>query len=626
MKKYLKLKAKTVVLISIVVCLISMFGTSIIQTDFGNVKMENIKFVTESGYLLGADLYVSNSATKETPMPAVVFCHGGNVTKEVADMYAIELSRRGYVVMMIDMYSHGQSEILNTDQWLDGGRGIYDAAKYIYTLPYVDTDNICLIGHSRGGKACSEAVQLDNEVEQSIISSVYLVASDPIYKDDDGNFTDVYGSRDIGVMSDAWDPFYFSEKAEDTGTFDNIANRTKIPLSNPIDYIENKSAQSFLNFGEDPENIMQMCSADIVYEKEFEDGTGTRVVNPELVIHGQGAWSRVVIEDVIEFVQRVMPSTKSLPADKQIWQLNGVFGAVGIIGLLVFMVSFVLVLIETKTFECAKVGTARTLNTFKSKKECAWFWISQMLSTILAIIIMYILVKKGVNNYYSNFWNQMGPRFFGIWGVLNSVITLCLFGVWHLKKGKKEGFNFKEAGIKLEKKAIVPTILTAVISAIAVWIIVFFADWAFHTEFTVGNWLFFSFGIEKVPNILKLLPFYLVFYIVHSLSINCFNYFQVVGKRKVVNDIVISILASAPPIILTVWYWGKFMITNVNPMFAGDSSAGDCMFNAAPIVVIASLISRKIFEKTKNPYLAGILNAIVIVIFSSIYVETRIKV
>ena len=626
MKKYFKTKTRFWVFISVIICLISMIGTNIIQTNFGSVKMENIKFITESGHRLGADLYIPDNATQETPAPAIVYCHGGNTTKELSDMYAIELSRRGYVVMLIDMYSHGQSESLDTSEWLDGGRGVYDAAKFIHTLPYVDVENICLIGHSRGGKASSESILLDNEAEESIVSAVYLVASDPIYKDDDGNFVDVYGSRSVGVMSDAWDPFYFSEKAEDTGTFDNIANRTKVPLSNPVDYVNNKSAQSFLNFGENPENVSEMRAADTVYEKEFDDGIGIRTINPENVIHGQGAWSGVVIKDVIEFVQRVMPAANSISADSQIWQISSFLGMIGIVGLVMFMVSLALALTETNVFEKAKVREDNELVAFKSTKACIWFWCSQVISIVLAIAIVYFLIRKGINNYYSSFFQQMGPRFFGIWGILNSIITLLLFGGWYLVEGKKEGFDFKESGIKLEKKAIIPTILTAVIAAIGVWGIVFFADWAFHTEFTVGNWMFFSFSIDKVPNILKLLPMFLIFYIVHSLSINCFNYFRIAGKNKVVNDIVISLLASGAPIALTVWYWGKFTITNVNPMFAGDASAGDCMFNAAPVVVIASLISRKIYEKTKNPYLAGILNAIVIVIFSSIYVESRIKV
>ena len=56
-------------------------------------------------------MYKPDSATAEEKAPAIVFAHGLSTTKECYTQYAIELSRRGYVVVTPDMLNHGGSDI-----------------------------------------------------------------------------------------------------------------------------------------------------------------------------------------------------------------------------------------------------------------------------------------------------------------------------------------------------------------------------------------------------------------------------------------------------------------------------------------------------------------------------------
>lgn len=125
----------------------------------------------------------------------------------------------------------GESEPLPDSEWLTQGRGLYDAVRYGVTLPYVDTDRVSLLGYSRGGKAAGEALQCDND-SLNVVKAIFLIHSDPIVRNSEG-YTDVYGARDVAVLADKNDEFFFSEKANDNGTYSNDANKYAANLSQP---------------------------------------------------------------------------------------------------------------------------------------------------------------------------------------------------------------------------------------------------------------------------------------------------------------------------------------------------------------------------------------------------------
>ena len=81
-----------------------------IQTDHGNVTVSKGVISQEAGNMT-YKLYVPRTATRETPAPAVLLLHGYQNDHETCAAYAIELARRGIVVMALDEYGHGGTEI-----------------------------------------------------------------------------------------------------------------------------------------------------------------------------------------------------------------------------------------------------------------------------------------------------------------------------------------------------------------------------------------------------------------------------------------------------------------------------------------------------------------------------------
>ena len=81
-----------------------------IQTDYGSVEVSSGFVETPQGKLT-YKLYVPDSATQQTPAPGILLLHGYQNDHETCAAYAIELARRGAVVMALNEYGHGGTEI-----------------------------------------------------------------------------------------------------------------------------------------------------------------------------------------------------------------------------------------------------------------------------------------------------------------------------------------------------------------------------------------------------------------------------------------------------------------------------------------------------------------------------------
>lgn len=101
---------------------------------------ENAASYTVNGRVSSGLLYVPKNATPQTKAPAVVLTHGLYNNREMQESNAIELVRRGFVVLAIDHGSHGH----NTSTTSFDGLTFVNAAKYLYNLDYVDGTRIAV--------------------------------------------------------------------------------------------------------------------------------------------------------------------------------------------------------------------------------------------------------------------------------------------------------------------------------------------------------------------------------------------------------------------------------------------------------------------------------------------------
>ncbi len=159
---------KRVLAIAMIVFLIGGIVSTLVKTDFGNVLVRDVD-LTPRGTTLHGVMYIPKDALEIdengeyiNKHPAILLSHGYVNTNAYMDGFAIELSRRGFVVFSIDMTGHGESEVsIGKEEPQGETMGAIDAYNYLSELPYVDQTRVGFAGHSMGGKNTGNAIAVE---------------------------------------------------------------------------------------------------------------------------------------------------------------------------------------------------------------------------------------------------------------------------------------------------------------------------------------------------------------------------------------------------------------------------------------------------------------------------------
>ena len=619
MKK--KLSSKMWVLIAILLCLISSFGASKVQTEGGKIRVETINFETASGHMLSAILCIPANATAETPAPAVICSHGWYNNKQMQDLNYLEYARRGFVSMSIDMYGHGDSEDLANGAWWNpenGANGMYDAVKYIASLPFVDATRIGVTGHSNGALASREAVFLDNKEDKQLIAAVLLVCNDPIFTEENtmiggtgkrriydtrkDTYFNMFRSRDAGVVAVLYDEFMHGAINEDF----------PMGYSGPRDYIDSVPAQSFLHFGKDPSG-KERRSSYTLYRESVDGKEAIRVIyNPDQ-IHPWAHFSKTVVASSVEFFDAALNAPVKLDPNDQTWQWKVFFNTIGVVGFFLFAVAFALAMTETKTFGMLKAETDVRPLPSPAGKGKSWYW-GGMLAGMLFGIITYPAIYRWCNNVRPAFFNQPATFYIAMWTLICGLFSLLMTFISYRSYSRKNGFDLAARGVTISGGKLARTICLALITVVATFSLVFVSDYLFKTDFRIWVITLRAFGIDKLGLILKFMVFYLVYYVALSISANSFNQVQ-----HWLNLLVQCLAVAIGPVIMVLVQYKYFYSTGYLLTEAYDFGGPIIGIWLFPIIVylpLAVLVSRAIYKKTNNPYLGGIIMGLLVTVAS----------
>lgn len=605
MKKTVRRTAVFWLCLSLILCLISAAGASLVQSNFGRVTVKDLRFETVSGHQMSALLFIPENATADTPAPAIVCSHGWYNNREMQDLNYVEYARRGFVVLSIDMYGHGNSDNLpNGDWWKpeNNANGMYDAVQMVATLPYVDASRIGVTGHSNGALASRTAVLLDNQAETQLIAAALLVSNDAVYTDESGNFYNMFGNRDAGIVACQYDEF-FHRVAQADGS-----------RSAPRDYIDQSTAQSFLHFGEDPQGL-DVRQSYTMYTQEIDGQEAIRVIyNPEIT-HPWAHFSKQVVTSSVEFFDAALGAPIPIDGNNQIWQIKAAFNALGLVGVMMFVVSFAVVLVKTRPFAALKAEPPVRPAPALTGKAKTWFWLSGILASVFSFVV-YMFGYRYINKLAA-VMPQAGPTFIGVWAASCGLFALLLIYLG----GKFTGQSGQAAtnGVKISPKKLGLTVVLALTVALSAYGLVFLADYFFKTDFRLWVITLKAFTVDKLPYILLYLPFFLLYYIPNSISINSYNYFEM-GKKSWINTAVNVMWNILPSVVMVIVMYGCFYITGHMPneffLFFGGSIIGIWLYPVIVVLAVAAVVSRKLYRATKNPYLAGIIMALLVTIMS----------
>ncbi|MFK5883526.1 MAG: alpha/beta hydrolase, partial [Candidatus Izemoplasma sp.] len=393
-------KPKNLLILSLLVILVSSFSASMVQNSFFKVKVTNISFETANGELAGT-LYMPRDVDSDNPAPTVILTHGYLNNKEMQEIGAIELSKRGYVVLAFDMYDHGDSVWETPGQFSFFNPSIYDAVQYMYDQDYVlkDADGNGMIGvsgHSMGGFSATAAVVYDeydfNETGIRKIATMLSVGSDLRYIWI-GDPLASMGPRVTGIIAAHYDQFFF----------DNVTDIEGAPV--------NEGSVRYKDFVKDPVGLAFLgrttegfAEAGVYYDV---DG-GSRVIYTPDETHPQNTWSLETGRNTIEFFETAFEMQLdqsslgnlesfgiSVGSTSQSWWAKEAFTLIATIGLVLFMVALFPLLSGLPIFNKVNMKLEETTGfKVKSKEKNIVKVIVAILATLISANYIRIFMER----------------------------------------------------------------------------------------------------------------------------------------------------------------------------------------------------------------------------------------
>ncbi len=493
MKKEGKLILLSIILIFIGSILAHMFNTS-----FYSVEVKRINFETETGMLSGL-LYLPKGAGPDDPRPTIITTHGYLNSAEMQDASAIEMSRRGYVVLALDMYDHGHS--INKTNYEPSKSffsfwptAIYDAVQYMYEQDYVLKDSegngiIAVAGHSMGGFSSTVAMVKDEQdfMKTGIrkILAGLTMGSDYSWSSYLGINSNVafgaYGPRTVGMIAAHYDEFFFDSEASRTG-------KTVVFK----DYINKLEGRAFLG---NPENPIE----GLMYT--LENG-GRRVIYEPWEIHPWNHFSFETTRYQITFYTEAFKDYISpnqgnvgLGPENQRWMLKEYSEFLALIGFFLLFVPLIMALMKLPVFSKAKTPSDLVVKAPKNKVTKTVYWIVFILGAAFPALFFPTLMDK----------RESGMTILKILSLITFALSIIVGIALYSKAKEKEAKS---------KKTIINGTIFISLASILLFLSVFFGNKMFvlssyFNQPTTNQIVYWALIVSEVILILTLIMYYL---------------------------------------------------------------------------------------------------------------------
>jgi pimeloyl-ACP methyl ester carboxylesterase len=361
----------------------------------GGVALHDVRFAGDKGVTLSGLVYQPATATAAHPAPAVLISHGYINTREMQSPFAIELARRGFVVLAMDMEGHGYSS--GAVRFPGSDLGGPAALRYLQGLPYVDKANIGLEGHSMGGIPISSAAASQPDGYKAIV----FEGSTPAF---------------LGAKA----PPAFHNLAIVFGQYDEFA---PLMWGVPKGSMVAGSKKLAKVFGEPSPILVGKIYGDVAA------GTAKVLENPP-VTHPWEHFSRAGVGGAVDWFEKTLKGEANpLAPEDQIWLWKDIGTAVAFGGLICLLLGAFEVLLGVPVF----APLAHPAEPVGQHRAWRW-WLAFLLTTAIPALTFYPFMKWGAVFIPMQLFPQSIQNQLLVWALLNGLITLVLSFV--LRGGK----------------------------------------------------------------------------------------------------------------------------------------------------------------------------------------------
>ncbi|MBQ8873280.1 MAG: acetylxylan esterase [Clostridia bacterium] len=758
------------IIITLAICIAAiLFATiigSCIQTAGWSYTVEDLRNVSNTGKITRLNdagveekydvngnvesglLFIPKKASAENKVPAIVFTHGLYNNREMQLQNVIEMVRRGYVVLALDYGGHGhnaEEEQIDT-MGMQSNYGytpyiMLAAAKYLYNLPMVDQSKIGVSGHSMGGGATTNTLQIDgidSTYSDSLTTGALASANDESRKagyhlgivsaalTQANDVTNMFGYMDTasigsnviaaGVLKASADEFFFSSTLKEAAYLRvskadvDETNYTNYYLKDKDgNYVQQNAGQKFRP-GKQYYTLTTSGSAYVylntVNAVSFVTGvskfaipmiptiTEYKVANGGIYVNGKLEYQpkvkvydtldtasggvlertypvmrdlvsaqrkgeaiasatnkiRVIYEarethpmnhfsvqsaaHVIDFFYNafgVSPVGKYIAPSNQTWWIKEAVSIIGFIGIFGLLFPVLDLLLGTKLFASLKGEPAEGPVLLTRPRKHVTYWLSGILTAIFGAISLKNMYGDNSWRIYNDIlaifndsrfvYNDTVARF-AAWGMLCGVFGLIVSAViWLINRGINafvhgdeyaahdespfEGFKIRSWQNVLKTPLLAAILLAVFYGVINLMWSVFLVDLRFWTfDLRV-------FDLIRVPAMVQYLPYFFIFYMITSALSQNYRVKDLPEWATIAINVVFNVIG----IVILLWSSNSYFIRT------GTQIATSSLFYIAAIPIIpcvgfATVIARRMYVRTGNAWLAGIVNAVIMTFFA----------
>lgn len=585
----------------------SLFASQI-QSNFGKTNISLERLDTGDGQYIYYDLYKPETATELTKAPFIAIIPGFQRSKEALSNVAIELSRRGHVVGLIDPYAQGlssssKSRIAATTQ----GYGMFALIEHIHGSDdylYINKNLLGSTGHSMGGNAAirgadyfgKDAIKND---KKSILHSIYisgyvLTLRDEILKNARSNIGVSYALYDEGAFRNelkGWDAADMKIAPESLRTVNSI-------------FAENEK--------------LEIVELNKMYGNI--DNRTARIIFNEALLHPFQPYNKEAMANQLYYFDEVFNSPIKKDSYDQIWQFKE------FLTLLNMVVSFLLLIPLTKnllkiSFFSIIVKKVPEPLPVQNRKSKIIFWSLISFSALVACVTFIPMVEvakylfpEAATRNLTWFFPQRMNNSVMLWALFNGTLGLILFFLSYYMFGKKHGVKQNSWGLGISLNELFRTVILA-LSIFAIYYLILYVIYAlFHIDYR-----FWFMGVRVFqPEMLLVLamyfPFFFVFFFSNSLRVNGAMRFS--GQSENVSRLIGGLANSGGLILIIIIQYVVFWWTGT-VYWTTNWLSVNLLFGIVPIMFILPYFNRIFFQITGRVYLGPLVTCLIFIMILS---------
>ena len=591
----------------LVVIISSSFFASLIQTSFGKVDVKLMNLKTPDGQNLVYDLYKPSIATENDKQPFIVVVPGFQRSKEALSNIAIELSRRGYVVALIDPYAQGMSSSsLSRLAATTQGYGMFALVDYAYAenFSFVDINKIGSTGHSMGGNAAirgadyfgKEAIKSGkkSKLDSVYISGYVLTLRENILRDSKSNMGVSYALYDEGAFRNdlqGWDAGNMKIAPESLRTVNSV-----LPKDKKVTEVELGKY-----YGERSNNTL-------------------RVIFNEELLHPFQPYNKEATKNQLDYFDKVFGAPISINSNNQIWQYKELFTLINMIVSLLMLIPIAKLFLSLNFYKDIVKDIPASLPEQTSKSKMI-FWSVFFLSALIACIsfipmvdVAKILFYESANRELTWFFPQRMNNSVMLWAAFNGSIGLVIFFISYYFFGRHHGVNKNSWGLQINKVELFKTIMLGLSIFICYYLILYFVYFLFHVDYRFWFMGVRIFQPEMLLVLVMYFPLFFIFFFSNSLRVNGAMRFKNQSEWK--SRLIAGFANSLGLMMIIIIQYVTFAWTGT-VFWTTNWLSVNLLFGIVPMMFILPYFNRIFFQLTGRVYLGPIVTCLIFIMILS---------